>query len=323
MHTMKKNVTLSDRKRTKAITTIVSMLFAILLAQSPCIVSAENEDSSANEQHSNNPGDDNIGFMKNPPKKLTERFPMCDAFLNVEWIDKGKMIGYATYEAIMKGKAAKHDGERKRVWAMVDMKVPGFDYDVYQHRRKGKLDEVFEMVRNGTVNTRIPMMITYKGKTISLYPGKAVNDDSIHPLLSDHHQTVCIAYPDEQRVWIVEGKNAEHAFSKDQLEKVSERSKQHGTYISPERLGKFWVLDINFDGISDFVLQNSYFLMYSWMKDLFRVKRELEGVEHFLLTFPPKGEQCRVRSGVGHSLFSDGNNYYLDNQCNLTELTSY
>jgi hypothetical protein len=161
MHPVKKNIAISDRKRSKAIATICSMLFVILLAQFPCTVSAENGGSSANGQHSNNPRTDNIGFMKNPPKKLTERFPMCDAFLNVEWIDKEKMIGYTTYEAIIKGKAAKHDGGRKRVWAMVDMNVPGFDYDVYQYRRKGKLDEVFEMVRNGTVNTRIPMMITY------------------------------------------------------------------------------------------------------------------------------------------------------------------
>jgi hypothetical protein len=32
----------------------------------------------------------NIGFMESPPKELKEKFPMCDAFLKVEWIDKEK-----------------------------------------------------------------------------------------------------------------------------------------------------------------------------------------------------------------------------------------
>jgi hypothetical protein len=47
-------------------------------------------------------GDDysnNIGFMKNPPKELKEKFPMCDQFLDVKWIRQfpnGGWVGTVT-----------------------------------------------------------------------------------------------------------------------------------------------------------------------------------------------------------------------------------
>jgi hypothetical protein len=46
----------------------------------------------------------NVGFMENPPKELKEKFPMCDAFLKVEWIDKEKKVGYSEYEFYNQGK---------------------------------------------------------------------------------------------------------------------------------------------------------------------------------------------------------------------------
>ena len=41
----------------------------------------------------------NIGFMKNPPKELKEKFPMCDQFLDVKWIRQfpnGGWVGTVT-----------------------------------------------------------------------------------------------------------------------------------------------------------------------------------------------------------------------------------
>ena len=41
----------------------------------------------------------NIGFMKNPPKELKEKFPMCDQFLDVKWIrqfPEGNWVGMVT-----------------------------------------------------------------------------------------------------------------------------------------------------------------------------------------------------------------------------------
>jgi hypothetical protein len=45
----------------------------------------------------------NIGFMKSPPKELKKRFPMCDAFFKVEWIEE-KRIGYSRYDLYRDGK---------------------------------------------------------------------------------------------------------------------------------------------------------------------------------------------------------------------------
>lgn len=36
---------------------------------------------------------DNIAFMKNVPKELRQKFPMCDEFLDVTWIDPQRYIG--------------------------------------------------------------------------------------------------------------------------------------------------------------------------------------------------------------------------------------
>jgi hypothetical protein len=40
----------------------------------------------------------NMGFESNPSPRLKAKFPMCDAFLKVTWIDKKKNIGYSHYE---------------------------------------------------------------------------------------------------------------------------------------------------------------------------------------------------------------------------------
>jgi len=36
---------------------------------------------------------DNIAFMKYVPKELREKFPVCDEFLDIKWIDPKRYIG--------------------------------------------------------------------------------------------------------------------------------------------------------------------------------------------------------------------------------------
>ncbi len=36
---------------------------------------------------------DNVGFMKNVPSELRQKFPVCDEFLDVKWIDPKQHIG--------------------------------------------------------------------------------------------------------------------------------------------------------------------------------------------------------------------------------------
>lgn len=266
-----------------------------------------------------NPNISNIGFMENPPKELKEKFPMCDAFLKVEWIDKEKKIGYSNYEAIIKTKEGKFKG-KKTVWALVDMEVRGIDYDVYQYKKQGRLEEVFDMVRNGKVTIGIPMMINYKGESIALYGGKTVNYDALHPLLSDHYQTVCVAYPDEQRAWIIEGKNVKQIYTKEQIDDLSKKANEAAVRLIPrERIEALWILDINYDGIDDYFHQGG--LLYSHSDHYFWWEKNFK-YPNFKFTVPTSNRACYLKRLGGYSLTTDGKNYYFENQCNLTELTS-
>jgi hypothetical protein len=265
------------------------------------------------------PNISNIGFMENPPKELKEKFPMCDAFLKVEWIDKGKMIGYSNYEAIIKNKKNQFKGEKKMVWALVNMNGgPGIDYDVYQYKRQGKLQEIFERVKNGKIKIGVPMMIEYKGETISLYGGKALNEDSIYPLLSDHRQTVCVEYPNEQRAWVVEGRSIKQVLSEAEQDSLFNKVNLKSPF-SRRLFESLWVLDINFDNTNDYIYGAS--LVYSRAGELYQPVRGTE-YPNFKYTFPPGNGVCRTGIGVGNQLTTDGKNYYLNDQCNLTELTS-
>lgn len=279
---------------------------------------------SAAEKNNNGSasGLNNIGFVKNPPKALTEKFPMCDAFLNVKWIAPEKNIGYTHFEAIIKNKYGRFKG-RKMVWALVDLDALTIDYDVYQYKRKGRLQEVFNAVRNGKVEIGIPMMITYKGKTIVLYSGGTVNYDATQPLLSDHRQTVCVPYPDGRRAWVFEGKNVAQTYDKKQFVDLTKKvDEADGDEVPRERIKALWLLDINHDGKNDFVFVQSFF--YSMQDRLYAMGRTSK-YPNFEFDFPPSNRTCSLKMAIGYPLVTDGKNYYFhtpSNECNLTELTS-
>jgi hypothetical protein len=261
-----------------------------------------------------NPVPENIGFMKNPPKELKEKFPMCDAFLNVEWINKERNIGYSNYEVIIKGK-------KRMMWALVTLnnEVPSYDWDVYQYKKQGRLKEIFEMLKHGEDKGNIFVMTpTYKGKSVDIHQRSPNDDDSF----ADHRCTVCIPYPDKQRVWIAEGRSVEQTYSAAQRKELSDRIKETaGRPFDPEKdkwLQSLWILDVNFDGKEDYVLPDSF--VVTWSKKLYLADRVYKN-EGFQYTFPPNGRTCYVKS-LKYPLTTDGRNYYIANQCNLTELTS-
>lgn len=278
------------------------------------------------------PSVSNIGFMENPPKELKEKFPMCDAFLKVEWIDKEKKIGYSHYEAVIEEK-------KKSVWALVNLGnlMPSYTLDVYQYKRGNKMNELFELVKNGKPGRVYDLfVIDHKGGRAAFY------ENLIDPLLSNNQQTVCIAYPDEQRAWIIEGKSAEHAFSESQeLELIAKLNEMKLPYYTPEYaaalnrksfgsltqeiVDPLWVLDVNHDSKSDLV-------RISFGKDLviyssgdryyqMAVKDNQDG--YIAWSFPPGQRICELKPyGHGSFMTTDGKNFFLNNGCNLTQLTS-
>ena len=92
----------------------------------------------------------NIGFMKNPPKELREKFPMCDAFLKVGWIDKEKKIGCSRYDLYQDGK------KKGQMTALIYLNqyYPHFDYDLNVYRRAGELNKIFTFIKEGKYSGR-------------------------------------------------------------------------------------------------------------------------------------------------------------------------
>lgn len=258
---------------------------------------------------------DNIGFMKNPPKKLREKFPMCNAFLKVEWIDRDKKIGYTEYEARLFNDKGILQNDIKKVWALVNLddEWPSYTLDVYQYKQQRRMKELYEIVKYGKP-TRVPMhfAIKYKGDLTVFY-------DPISPVLSDHQQTVCIAYPDKQRAWIVEGKSVKQTYSSERRDELSKKIKESGKPFSNKWLESLWILDINFDGKEDFVIEESF--VATWSNKLYLGDRVYKH-PGFQLIFQPNGRSCRLNTFGTFPLTTDGKNYYISNQCNLTELTS-
>jgi hypothetical protein len=150
----------------------------------------------------------NIGFIKNPPKELKEKFPMCDAFLKVEWIDKEKMIGYSHYDFYLGNRRS-----IKKAFALVhlDKNYPRFDYDLEQYQKAGRLDEIFAFIKRGEVyfaDVSLSIQGENRGGENFQEDFTSIADDrgekgNITFTLSQIN--VCINYPDNHRMWITEG----------------------------------------------------------------------------------------------------------------------
>lgn len=90
----------------------------------------------------------NVGFLASVPAALKKRFPMCDEFLNVTWVDSGKAIGYARYEIYTQG-------SKVGPWLSLihlDKTHPRFDYSLREYEENGRLDGVYEAIRSGNVS---------------------------------------------------------------------------------------------------------------------------------------------------------------------------
>ncbi len=158
----------------------------------------------------------NSGFMKNPPKVLKEKFPMCDAFLKVTWIDKEKNIGYSHYDFYIGNRKSK-----KRAFALVhiDERYPRFDYDLEPYRKQGHLNEVFAIIKRGQVTFPASSVFIEGDSRPDFLQGthdarlgdfSSIEGFSGQLTPTNNRKTVCIPYPDNQRMWIAEGKSLDH-----------------------------------------------------------------------------------------------------------------
>lgn len=264
----------------------------------------------------------NIGFMKNSPQELRAKFPMCEEFLDVQWLDKKYMVGYATYDAFVRRKPAAST-VRKRVQAIVAIPfgVPGrYDYDASQFVRQGKLKDLFALIKSGEpLSAGLVFSAGGGDDRAVLHPGGALSYGETDPLLSDHRKTVCIVYPAGDKAWIIEGKTVERAYPDDQVRRTLETLKEHGIKTPAEFFKQMWVLDINGDGAADFFKPRN--LIYSKNGRLQKTTEEFSK-GNFRYTASGSEKSCVVDSNkMNFNLTTDGRNYFAAG-CNWTELSS-
>lgn len=269
---------------------------------------------------------ENVGFMKKSPDALKKKFPMCDEFLKVEWIDKEKKIGYSRYDLYRDGGK---DKEEYFALIHIDDSRPHFDYDLSMYGRPGeiRIEEVFSIIKKGEVFFNWNnLSIEYDNREKRLdFRTVSGTRDVYNFTIADNRINVCIPYPDNQRMWIAEGKQISKVYSKEQTARIVTKIK---SYVPSPFPFHMWlpeesnIIDLNFDGIEDYIsgkIVYSYGNKYYDMTALW--KRDADA-EFWQWSFPPKPKKCVLKKWWG-GLFitTDGKNYYLNNECNLTDLT--
>lgn len=294
----------------KTICNLILVMMALTTGLASVQALAANEKIINKEK--DNPVLENIGFMKNPPKELTEKFPMCDAFLKIEWIDKEKKIGYSRYDLYKDGKK---DGQMV-VLVYLNQYYPHFDYDLNKYKRGGQLEAIFSFIREGRiVGDEVLLTIRQGNKKITFFPHTPEG-----ATFSDNLQNVCIPYPDNQLAWIVECRQVGKIFTDQQIKERWEKLQKSFSGLQISRFKEMNVIDFNNDGSDDYFFYFPWF-SYSHKDQYFEIEKSGAGYKYIELLFPHSRKTCKLQPHGLDYLTTDGKNYFLSNQCNLTELT--
>src|SRR5208283_3995138 len=173
---------------------------------------------------------DNVGFRKNLPRELRQKFPMCDEFLDVKWIDPKRYIGRVRMDlytggVLEKGWASRNSlffskrpgryyaGDEGPVFFQT-FKVDRDEYDTPQFDRLVR--KAWFGFSRGTVQIHTDPIeywfkhIKGKEKRIALDldfdSGGPMFMDATYHSLSYFTKNVCLLLPKEEEVFLVEGK---------------------------------------------------------------------------------------------------------------------
>ena len=297
---------------------IVMALLSLLAIGSAELFAGEPESKNAT------PDISNIGFIENPPKALKEKFPMCDAFLKVDWIDKEKKIGYSQYDFYKDGKKI---GGVTSALVHLDKNHPSFDYNLERYRKSGKLKEMFALIKRGEVDFEDSDLQIIEERTSGRYVQEFGHIDVDWGMtswlsLAEHKMNVCIPYPDNQRMFFAENKQVNKFYDESEIASKLAELKKWIPNIS--FFESYTIMDINFDGREDYLATNA--IMYSYGNRYYemKIKRPRStGSRNIKLILPTTQNTCEFHtlSRGGYYFTTDGKNIYINNQCNLTELT--
>lgn len=260
----------------------------------------------------------NRGFIKNPSDEFSKKFPMCDDFLNVEWLDRENGYGYVEHDLYLKGNLLP---PKKSLIYIHERKVDHM-FDLNQYEKYGKLDKVLIGIRTNKKyysNLSPIPAVDYEGGTafFSHY-------DYTKETYADNHQNVCILYPDNEFAWLVESADAGNIYSQEEIDRGVEHLKKLYPDYKEEWFRNLFVGDINHDGIADYYSRGSF--IYSKNGSYQVIKKLGNGSDkdgsHMIFGTQNDHLSCKVYGKNGLNIITDGKNYLLDKQCNLTQLST-
>ena len=162
-------------------------------------------------------GVNNIGFKKDLSPALKERFGVCDEFLDVKWIDKMALVG------TLKADVYKNSISETR-YLIVRLEKPGSKafaangngifYEIDEKQYASHEFEKFLLGAHYGFSHERVFMIAKKGKKTDRFPQEPlpfeafINHESDFPnrSFSSFTKTVCVAYPEEKRAFVIEAK---------------------------------------------------------------------------------------------------------------------
>ena len=172
----------------------------------------------------------NIGFMKNPPKELKEKFPKCDQFLDVNWIKQfplGNWVGTVTVDVYMGSsweqlKKIRSKEQKKLVvmqrnyqWSSFIKKERLESFDVTDSTIKDKAlesliksaDQAYSVYYSpGSDMGRRAFAVETNGKCTEV---SKIRGYSIRGMgsFSKFSQNICVILPATESAWLIETNN--------------------------------------------------------------------------------------------------------------------
>ncbi len=224
----------------------------------------------------------NPAFKSDATQSLKERFSLCDEFLDVKWVDRTKLIGLLRADVYRNGKIESRS-------LIVHLEKPGSKafnargngifYEISEQEYNDAGYEQFLRGANYSFKHHNVFMTVTKGKRSERYPQEPLPFEAFvsHRLefpdrsFSRFTRTVCVAYPDNRKAFVIEAKKP---FAKGALDEGTKKAydtvakyarercadiSTNETECSLNNLKDSYALNINADSRDDyiFVLSNN------------------------------------------------------------------
>jgi hypothetical protein len=223
-------------------------------------------------------GPSDTGIVSEAAQALKERFTLCDEFLDVKWTDKSRMTGILKAEVY-------RDGKKEMRSVITYLEKPGTR--AYNRRGNGIFYEIgsqefeeagfqkFLLGASYNFSHENVFMNVTKGKKSGHYPQEPLpfeafvshRNDFPNRSFSGFAKTVCVAYPDRNKVFVIEAKkrfiivpldeNGKKSYemvvkyAKDQC--IAADKKEAGPECNLDSLKDSYAMDLNGDGKADYI----------------------------------------------------------------------